>query len=127
NSAGPADGFVGRLDEIRIWNVERSSTELAESFDQQLAGNEPGLVGYWQLDEGSGTTTINEVSGAAGTFTGVPTWSQTEACGGGGCPADFNNDDVVNSQDFFDFLTAFFATAPEADFNNDEIVNSQDF
>ena len=35
--------------------------------------------------------------------------------------------DVVNSQDFFDFLAAFFATDPAADFNDDDVVNSQDF
>jgi hypothetical protein len=28
---------------------------------------------------------------------------------GGGCRADFNGDNVVNSQDYFDFLTAFFS------------------
>lgn len=28
------------------------------------------------------------------------------------CPADFNNDGVVNSQDFFDYLAAFFAGCP---------------
>jgi hypothetical protein len=44
-----------------------------------------------------------------------------------GCPADFNVDDVVNSQDFFDFLTAFFEGLDSADFNADDIVNSQDF
>ncbi|MBC7771179.1 MAG: immunoglobulin domain-containing protein [Pyrinomonadaceae bacterium] len=47
-----------------------------------------------------------------------------------GCPAcraDFNSDGVVNSQDFFDFLAAFFAAAPAADFNADGNVNSQDF
>jgi len=55
------------------------------------------------------------------------------------CVADFNNDHFVNSQDFFDFLTAFFITPtcpqpcpnPElgcpADFNHDCIVNSNDF
>jgi probable HAF family extracellular repeat protein len=46
---------------------------------------------------------------------------------GDACPADFNTDDAVNSQDFFDFLTAFFAGAPRADFNADALVNSQDF
>lgn len=43
------------------------------------------------------------------------------------CAADFNNDGVTNSQDYFDFMTAFFAGAPEADFNADGSVNSQDF
>ncbi len=43
------------------------------------------------------------------------------------CAADFNCDAAVNSQDFFDFLTAFFASSPDADFNADKVVNSQDF
>jgi hypothetical protein len=43
------------------------------------------------------------------------------------CPADFNCDAAANSQDFFDFLTSFFALAPSADFNGDGVINSQDF
>ncbi len=43
------------------------------------------------------------------------------------CPSDFNCDGLVNSQDFFDFLGAFFAGQPAADFNHDALVNSQDF
>jgi hypothetical protein len=43
----------------------------------------------------------------------------------GPCRADFNFDGVVNSQDFFEFVTAFFASA--ADFNMDGLTNSQDF
>jgi hypothetical protein len=41
------------------------------------------------------------------------------------CPADWNRDGTVNSQDYFDFLSAFFAGA--GDFNSDGITNSQDF
>ncbi len=43
------------------------------------------------------------------------------------CAADFNNDTFVNSQDFFDFLAAFFSLQPAADFNADGFINSQDF
>ncbi|MGE3108665.1 MAG: GC-type dockerin domain-anchored protein [Phycisphaerales bacterium] len=41
------------------------------------------------------------------------------------CPADWNGDRFVDSQDFFDFLSALFVGA--ADFNHDGFVNSQDF
>jgi len=46
---------------------------------------------------------------------------------GGACVADFNSDGLTNSQDFFDFMTAFFASEPSADVNHDEFINSQDY
>jgi glucose/arabinose dehydrogenase len=42
-----------------------------------------------------------------------------------GCACDWNVDLVLNSQDFFDFLTSFFIN--EGDFNDDDVTNSQDF
>jgi len=41
------------------------------------------------------------------------------------CPGDWNDDGLVSSQDFFDFLSGFFAG--NADFNNSGATDSQDF
>lgn len=43
------------------------------------------------------------------------------------CTADFTDDGVVNSQDFFAFLVAFFALEPSADITRDGAVDSRDF
>lgn len=43
------------------------------------------------------------------------------------CPADFNRDDIANTQDFFDYLAAFLGHESGADVNKDSVINSQDF
>jgi hypothetical protein len=60
---------------------------------------------------------------AGGSFTGLDTsCTQPGICV---CPCDWNDDDGVNSQDYFDFLTAFFGN--NGDFNQDGTTNSQDY
>jgi len=40
--------------ELRLWSAARSPKDLADFRQRPLDGNEPGLIGYWKLDEGSG-------------------------------------------------------------------------
>ena len=66
-----ADGFLGQLDEIRVWNTARSEIELRAAMMTALAGDETGLVAYYRCDEGSGQTLLNAcqaTSGIDGTF-----------------------------------------------------------
>ena len=57
NSTGSLVGlWQGQIDEVRLWSVARTQTEIAAARDQALAANTTGLVSYWRLDEGTGTT-----------------------------------------------------------------------
>jgi len=48
--------FKGSIDEVRIWDTVRSETEITENILNDLTGAENGLVGYWNFNEGTGTT-----------------------------------------------------------------------
>ena len=67
--------FEGSIDRVRIWNVARTVAQIADHMNSRLLGTEPGLMGYWPMDEGSGTT-VNDhsVNNNHGTIEGNPTW-----------------------------------------------------
>jgi len=48
--------FQGIIDEVRIWNRARAAHELFDFMGEYLSGDEPGIVGYWSMNEGSGDT-----------------------------------------------------------------------
>ncbi|MBN8456246.1 MAG: VCBS repeat-containing protein [Verrucomicrobia bacterium] len=77
-----ADGWTGSyrgsMDELRIWNVARTGTEIADNLDNSLTGSESGLVAYYRLSEGSGTTTADATASAiTATINGSPSWDGT--------------------------------------------------
>lgn len=47
--------FIGSISDVRIWDVVRSASEIMTNKDTRLTGSETGLVGYWKLNDGSGT------------------------------------------------------------------------
>jgi hypothetical protein len=51
--------FDGGLDEIRVWNVTRTPTQIQTFMMTELSGGEAGLVAYWKLNEGAGTDGAN--------------------------------------------------------------------
>jgi hypothetical protein len=48
NPAGNARLINGKIDEIRLWNTHRTDEQIADAYDRELLGFEPGLVGYWR-------------------------------------------------------------------------------
>jgi len=51
--AGNNPDFDGQMTEIRLWTSERTEAQIRESMFKTLTGNEPGLVGYWNFDDGT--------------------------------------------------------------------------
>ena len=50
--------FDGLIDEVRVWNIVRTEAEIRATMNTALQGNEPGLAGYWNFDDG----TANDLS-----------------------------------------------------------------
>ena len=57
--------FNGSIDELRVWNVARTATEISDSYNQLISPSSAGLIGYWPFEEGGGTTTENIISGSS--------------------------------------------------------------
>jgi len=45
--------FNGTIDEVRAWNIIRSSGNIQHYMNYYLTGNETVLSGYWQMNEGN--------------------------------------------------------------------------
>jgi Concanavalin A-like lectin/glucanases superfamily/Lectin C-type domain len=59
------DGMLrcnGLMDEIRLWSELRSEKQVHDFMDHHLMGNEPGLAGYWKLNEGIGQLSMDSSS-----------------------------------------------------------------
>lgn len=48
--------FHGLLDEVRIWNVVRTQTEIANNMNTIISPYPSSLLGYWPLDSANGST-----------------------------------------------------------------------
>ena len=54
NSQTNSEFFNGSAHQIRIWNRVLSSSVISSRLNVNLTGREPGLVGYWPMEEGRG-------------------------------------------------------------------------
>lgn len=76
--SGGGEYFAGQIADVRIWNVARRE-EISANPGRRLEGNEPGLVGYWLLNEGSGTSAQDKTSSANhGTIAGSVNWVSSD-------------------------------------------------
>lgn len=57
------------FDDVRIWNVARNQSELQNAMNTNLIGNEAGLVAYYRFEDGTGSSTVTDITGNGNTLT----------------------------------------------------------
>jgi len=74
--------YTGKIDRLTYWNKPLTQQEIQQYMNCPPIGNEAGLVGFWNFEEGSGTTAYDLTSnGNDGTINGaaystdVPTYN----------------------------------------------------
>jgi sugar lactone lactonase YvrE len=68
--------YTGDLDEVSVWNVALTQSQIQTYMHQPLQGTETGLLNYYRMNEGSGTVIHDSTANAAtGVFSpNPPTW-----------------------------------------------------
>ncbi|MGE3107896.1 MAG: GC-type dockerin domain-anchored protein [Phycisphaerales bacterium] len=121
-------GDVYRAQFVAPASMMRAQVELVDT--QSAAFNSDDLAEDLSLDDFDDEfdwKTITIEVGTAESYWRIVGTIEFFRVGAGPVPCDFNRDGIANSQDLFDFLSAFFASAPAADFNHDGFINSQDY
>lgn len=98
---GPSGYLYGIVDEVRVWNVARTQEEITSDMGHSIDPNSSGLVGYWKLDEGYGTTVYDEKGNNPGTITNS-NWMQ------GRVATQFNKSEWAYTVDLADTNIASF-------------------
>ncbi len=53
-------GFVGEIDDVRVWGEARTAAEIGQDMTTELSGDEPGLEADYPLDEGQGVIAYDQ-------------------------------------------------------------------
>ncbi len=111
------ENFTGLIKEVRVWNIFKSTAEILQNKDLQLAGNEVGLVSYWRLDNGTNQVVDDySISNNDGTLGSNPNIETLDPVSQSSCPIIINSPGPVNAYGNTTFCTGgdvlLVATAP---------------
>lgn len=72
---------AGQVDEVRVYNTALSANQIFNEMNRQVAHNAAGLIAYWALDAGTGTTAADyTANGNNLTLTNSPSWILASTC-----------------------------------------------
>jgi hypothetical protein len=67
--------YDGGLDDLRLWGVARTQSQIQAAMTTELSGAEPGLRAYWKFNEGSGPTATDSTGSAYVATLNGPAWT----------------------------------------------------
>lgn len=68
--------YSGEIDNVRLWDVVRSPSEIQQDQTLHVIGSLPNLIGNWNFDESNGSEVLNTVDNTLGVYTGITEWAQ---------------------------------------------------
>ncbi len=75
-----ANKFIdGAMQEVRFWNRALEAAEVERVMNTALAGDEPGLVAYWPLQDGQGGQAEERAGGRHGRLVDGPAWTLAQS------------------------------------------------
>ncbi|HXT52386.1 MAG TPA: LamG domain-containing protein [Thermoanaerobaculia bacterium] len=70
---------TGLIDEVRLWNVARTTSQIRENLNRRIAA-QPGLVAYWTLDGNYQDVVSTHDGSGQGSGLGFFTWGAGPHC-----------------------------------------------
>jgi len=73
SNGAPQEYWVGKLDNIRVWDTIRTQFDIVNNMNLCLSGTEPGLLALYQFEDGPGSSTLTDMTanGINGTLTNM--------------------------------------------------------
>lgn len=56
------ESFNGQIDEIRIWEVERTAQQIQNNYQTAIDPTDSGLVAYYDFHDGTGSATLSDLT-----------------------------------------------------------------
>lgn len=72
-----AGNFPGIIDEMSIWNIALTGSQIMDNMNQPLTGDEAGLISYWNFDEGNNSVAYDLTGKNDGALYGGVSWTTT--------------------------------------------------
>ncbi len=118
--------FKGSIDEVRIWEMANTGSEIQASMNDVLDGDESGLIGYWNFNDNQSLDVASHVDGGTpGVLNndGNGTWDDDVFSGSEGACVD----SVIAELPFFHSNTLDDTMGDDWNFENDSYNDNADF